>query len=720
MKVLIAEDDTVSLKVVQKTVEKLGHETLVGSDGVEAWELYRKDPDIDVVISDWMMPNMDGLELCHKVRGIEHHSYTYFIFLTALTGRDNLLEGLRAGADEYLTKPLDREQLQTRLIAASRVVSTHQHLHDDAEEDREQSNGDKGSTGDGVAGSPRQRRTGLGRKKVWDVLMERDRLTEEQLQQAIEAQKSDKRELGKVLVSLGFISTKDLAQAQAQRLGLDYAEPDESDVDREVVGLVSEKVLRKHDALPLRLEDGRLVVAMSDPTNLYAIEDLRIISGYRIRSVVVTEENLQWLQNRVFSTGAQISDVLEEATEAEDEHGDDLELGVESDPDAAPVIRLVSSILQRAVNEEASDIHVEPQPQELMVRMRIDGILHKLMSVPSKLQNGVTARLKILADLNIAERRVPQDGRFSVRLGGKKIDLRVATLPTVYGEEMVLRLLDTSSLQTDMSQLGFSSRALQSYREMFNKPYGTIIVTGPTGSGKSTTLYSTLDELNTPEKKIITVEDPVEYRLQGINQVQVNSKIGLTFASGLRSILRNDPDVVMIGEIRDPETAKTSIEAAMTGHMVLATLHTNDAPSALGRLTDMGVEPFLIASSVNCVVAQRLARRLCERCKQPVEIEREILESMDFSFEHAPEGGLRFHKAVGCRRCGESGYRGRLGIYELMLVTREIEEMILRRASTGEIAAAAERDGMMRLRDDGLSKAAEGLTSIEEVLRTVV
>ncbi|HEX2729000.1 MAG TPA: GspE/PulE family protein, partial [Rubrobacteraceae bacterium] len=386
----------------------------------------------------------------------------------------------------------------------------------------------------------------------------------------------------------------------------------------------------------------------------------------------------------------------------------------------APVVRLVGSVLQRAVGEGASDIHIEPQGQELKVRLRVDGVLREFMSIPQALQNGVISRLKILANLDIAERRIPQDGRFSVRLGGRKVDLRVASLPTVHGEEVVLRLLDTSNLQMNLTGLGFSPTVLRSYEEVYRRPYGAILVTGPTGSGKSTTLYATLSELNSPERKIITVEDPVEYRMGGVNQVQVNSRAGLTFASGLRSILRADPDVVMIGEIRDFETAKTSVEAALTGHLVLATLHTNDAPSAINRLTDMGVEPFLTASAVDCVIAQRLARRLCENCKRPVDIGKDALYEMRFPFGREPEEEFRFHEAVGCDRCGGTGYRGRLGIYEMMVVTEEIKELVLRRVSTGEIARAAEMNDMVRLRSDGLLKVAQGQTTVEEVFRTVV
>ncbi len=560
----------------------------------------------------------------------------------------------------------------------------------------------------------------LSRRKIGDILVSEGRITEEQLEQALAMQKHAPRELGKILLSLGHVKEADLAQALARRLRLDYIELTEHDVDRGAASLVGQTVLRKYGAMPLRVENRRLMVAMSDPTNIYALEDLRMISGYPVTPVVALEKDIRRVQNKLFAVSEEVSEFLEEAAaeSAEEDYGE-LELGVEASPDEAPIIRLVSSILQQAVGDGASDIHVEPQGREVVVRMRVDGVLREAMSIPPKLQSGVITRFKILANLDIAERRVPQDGRFSVKLGGQKVDLRVASLPTVYGEKVVLRLLETSSANVALTELGFAPEVYERYGEIFRRPYGTILVTGPTGSGKSTTLYATLNQLNSPDRNVITVEDPVEYRMRGINQIQTNPKAGLAFASALRSILRADPDVIMIGEIRDFETAKIAVEAALTGHLVLATLHTNDAPGALSRLTDMGVEPFLTASAVDCVIAQRLARRLCERCKEPVELEKEILAGLQFPFEHAPEGEFHFHKAVGCDWCGGSGYRGRVGIFELMVVTKRVRDLILRRSSTDEIVHAAEEEGMVRLREDGLLKAARGITTIEEVLRVV-
>ncbi|MEJ7818765.1 MAG: ATPase, T2SS/T4P/T4SS family, partial [Rubrobacteraceae bacterium] len=567
---------------------------------------------------------------------------------------------------------------------------------------------------------PKSRKVRVGGGKIGDILVEQGKITDIQLEEALLMQQTDARELGQILISLGFISKVDLARALGVRLRLEYIELTETDVDKAVAALVDQKVLRKHGVIPLRLENGRLIVAMSDPTNIYAIEDLMMISGYPVTPVVALEQEIQQVQNKIYAMGEEVTEFLEEAgKEAISENFDEIDLGKAS-PDEAPIIRLVSSILQQAVGEGASDIHIEPRARELTVRMRVDGVLREVMAIPPKLQNGVIARLKIVANLDIAEKRVPQDGRFSVKLGGQKIDLRVASLPTVFGEKIVLRLLDTSNAEIALTALGFPVKVYEKYEQIFRRPYGAILVTGPTGSGKSTTLYATLNELNSPEKNIITVEDPVEFRMRGINQMQTNPKAGLTFASALKSILRADPDIVMIGEIRDFETAKIAVEAALTGHLVLATLHTNDAPGALSRLTDMGVEPFLTSSAVDCVIAQRLARRLCANCKQPTEIEDPVLDEANFPRDIIGDEGFNFYKAVGCDRCGGSGYKGRVGVYELMVVGDEIKDMILRRASTGEIGRAAEQQGMVRLRDDGMLKVAQGLTTMEEIFRTIV
>lgn len=552
------------------------------------------------------------------------------------------------------------------------------------------------------------------------ILVSEGRISEEQLRLATEAQR-DNRSLGDTLVSLGYVTTTDLARATAQRLKLDFVELTEHDVDRDLLTIVDQRILRKHGVMPVRVVDEHLLVAMSDPKDLYALEDLRMISGYPVTPVVATEEDIRKVQDKLLTLGDGVSEFLEEAAldEPADDHGDML-LGEGAGADEAPIIRLVSSVLQRAVGEGASDIHIEPQAQEVKVRFRVDGVLREVMSIPQKLRGGVISRLKVIADLNIAERRIPQDGRFSVRMGGGKIDLRVATLPTAYGEKVVLRLLDTANVEADLTKLGFSDEYFEGYRKIFNRPYGAILVTGPTGSGKSTTLYATLNELNSPARNIITVEDPVEHRIPGLNQIQINPPAGLTFASGLRSILRSDPDVIMIGEIRDVETAKISVESSLTGHLVLATLHTNNAPGALNRLTDMGVEPFLTSSAVDCVIAQRLCRRLCGRCKQPTKLNREYLEQVEFPFDSVSEGEMSFFEPVGCDRCGGTGYKGRIGLFELMIVSEALRDQVVNRSSTSEMYRTAVEDGMIPLRSDGMIKAARGATTIAEVLRTVV
>jgi type IV pilus assembly protein PilB len=493
------------------------------------------------------------------------------------------------------------------------------------------------------------------------------------------------------------------------------------DVDPDVAGLVDKKLLRRYGMLPLRVEEGRLVVAMKDPANLHALDDLRMLSGYSISPVVVAASDLRRVFGQLFGEGDEVSELLEVASaEPPKENSEDVELREHHRASGAPTVRLVGSILRRAANDGASDIHLEPRGAELRVRFRVDGLLREVMSVPSALQGGVVARLKVLASLDIAERRLPQDGRFSANLDDGKLDLRVSTLPTTFGEKVVLRLLDNADLRMDLRGLGFSRKMLRTYEAVFRRPYGTILVTGPTGSGKSTTLYATLGELNATEKNIVTVEDPVEYRMHGINQVQVNPRIGLSFHSGLRSILRSDPDVVMIGEIRDRETAKTSVEAALTGHLVLATLHTNNAPAAVTRLTDMGVEPFLTASAVDCVIAQRLARRLCERCKRPAGMDEKTLRELGLHGKRFAGVKKDFHEAVGCERCAGTGYAGRIGVYEIMLVDETLRRLILQGASADQVAAAARKAGMIPLREDGLAKAAQGITTVEEVLLTVL
>jgi len=450
---------------------------------------------------------------------------------------------------------------------------------------------------------------------------------------------------------------------------------------------------------------------------VFALDDIRTITRMDIKPVVATASDIESAIRKYGQFDKNVEDI---ASEASAQTADDLEdlANIRAAVEEAPIVKLVNLLISQAVSDRASDIHIEPTERDIRIRYRIDGVLHEVMRSPKNIQNGLISRLKIMADINIAERRVPQDGRVGLVVGGKAVDLRVATLPTVFGEKIVIRILDKSNALLKLEDLGFVKGAYQRFEVGFRKPYGTILVTGPTGSGKSTTLYATLNIINDISRNIITVEDPVEYRLAGVNQVQVNNKAGLTFASALRSILRSDPDVILIGEIRDRETAMIAMEAALTGHLVLSTLHTNDAPSSLGRLVEIGVEPYLVASALDCVVAQRLARKLCEKCKEEYPPMKPELVEAGYSEEEQGEIKKLF-RPVGCQHCGKTGYRGRIGLYEVMNMSEEIERMAVERASSDDVKRMAVEQGMSVLREDGLEKARNGMTSLEEIFRVV-
>jgi type IV pilus assembly protein PilB len=551
-------------------------------------------------------------------------------------------------------------------------------------------------------------------KQLGQILLEEGLLTQEQLDRALEQHRNTPKSLGRVLIDLGFIRERDLVKALAQQVGLDFVDLSEYPVEATATTLLPEQLARRYRALPIAEHDGRLLVAMSDPANVYALDDIRSVTGRDVQPVVATAQDVEQAINKYAQLGDQVEAFAAEAAEQLEESQADVEAALED----APIVKLVNAIMTQAVTDRASDVHIEPMEKDVRVRFRVDGVLHEVMHSPKNIQNGLISRLKVMADLNIAEKRVPQDGRISMKVAGRQLDLRVATLPTVFGEKIVIRILDKSQALLKLSDLGFHTHAFDRFSASFNKPYGAILVTGPTGSGKSTTLYATLNILNNEDRNIITVEDPVEYRLAGVNQIQVNTKAGLTFASALRSILRADPDIVLIGEIRDRETAMISIEAALTGHLVLSTLHTNDAPSAITRLTEMEVETFLVASAVDCVVAQRLARKLCDRCRQAYAPEPgELVEA---GLPEARAGEVKeLFRPVGCPACSNTGYRGRMGLYEVMGMSEEIERMTVERASSDAIRVVAIKQGMRTLRDDGLDKAIRGLTSIEEIARVV-
>ncbi len=554
---------------------------------------------------------------------------------------------------------------------------------------------------------------------IGEILVGKGLVTREQLDKCLQKQKGSSKRLGEIFVQEGILNQDQLNQALAERLGVEHVGLAEYQVDSLAANMVPEKLARRYGAIPIKfLDENTLQVAMVDPTNVFAIDDLRMITGYDIRPAIASAEDVFGLIAKLHRLGDAVD---EELAQEKDDYLAEAPVSADIRDAAAeaPIIKLVNGVITQGVDDGASDLHFEPQEKELVIRFRIDGVLHEIMSVPKRMQAGVLSRIKVMADMDIAERRIPQDGRIGLTVGGKPIDVRVASMPTVYGEKIVLRLLDKSSVLLGLSDLGFSGKALARFEKAYRKPYGAILVTGPTGSGKSTTLYATLNVLNSREKNIITVEDPVEYRLPGINQTQINPKAGLTFASGLRSILRSDPDIVMVGEIRDKETARIAIESALTGHLVLSTLHTNDAPGALTRLSEMGVEPFLTASAIECVLAQRLARRLCRHCRKPFEPSDEALKQGGFP-EDVLGQGITIYRATGCPRCNNTGYKGRLGIYEVMLVSEAIERLTIERKSADEISRVAQAEGMVSLREDGIQKVLDGLTSVEEIGRVIV
>ncbi len=558
-------------------------------------------------------------------------------------------------------------------------------------------------------------------KKVGNILIENGSITREQLKKAVEMQKTAatnglKKPLGKALVELGYTTEENVTRALAASAGVEYVSLEKYSLDNTAASLIEPDSARRYRSLPIGFKDDQLVVAMSDPNDILAIDDIRLITGYELKPVCVAESELK----AAIDNYSRSSNIMEDEAESRDD-----EPSLETDEvkvvDAGkPAVKLANMIFIQAVRDGASDIHIEPQERTLRIRFRIDGVLHEVMNPPYRLYPPLISRLKVMANMDIANRRIPQDGRISLKVDQKSIDFRVASLPASHGEKLTLRLLDRSASIITLPELGFPENKLKLFRKMINTPHGCVLVTGPTGSGKTTTLYAALAELNQVEKHIITVEDPVEYRLVGINQVHVNKQAGLTFASGLRSILRNDPDIIMVGEIRDRETARIAVESALTGHLVLSTLHTNDAAGAVTRLAEMDVEPYLTASSVIAVLAQRLVRLLCTQCREEYIISRdEVLSSApDFPLSKN-ESKIKLYKPVGCLRCSKTGYKGRIGIYELLIVSDKIKHLALKQGTTGEIAAQAVSEGMTTLQQDGFLKVKKGQTSFEETLRVL-
>ncbi|MDT0262593.1 GspE/PulE family protein [Jatrophihabitans lederbergiae] len=542
-------------------------------------------------------------------------------------------------------------------------------------------------------------------------------MSDEVIQHAMTTAELTSRPLRTVLIDDQLVTEFQLAQAVAEAYGVEAAELSSFPIEPAAMGRVPLTLARRHRMLPIAVTESTITVAVGDPGDVLALDDIRAATGLMVRPMVVTKDELNRLLDRYTRESTDLDQAA--AQIVADEGAASSSDGLNSVNEDAPVVRYVNALLERAITSRASDIHLEPSEYDLKIRLRIDGVLHEVDAVPRGIQAALISRLKILSGLDITERRVPQNGRITKELGGRSIDLRTATLPTVWGEKVVLRVLDTGSIDLELRKLGFTDDNYARFSASFSKPHGMVLVTGPTGSGKSTTLYATLGEIARPEVNVITVEDPVEYRMDGINQVQVNVKAGLTFAAVLPAILRSDPDVVLIGEIRDRATAQLAVEAALTGHLVLSTLHTNDAPSAMPRLVEMGIEPFLVGSSLDSVLAQRLSRRLCEWCKEAYAPQEKDLSGAQWPFEvfGKPEN---FWRPVGCRSCAQTGYRGRLAINEVMPVSEEIERLTVRHAAASEIKKVAIAEGMVTLRDDGLRKTMAGLTSLEEVLRVTV
>jgi type IV pilus assembly protein PilB len=567
--------------------------------------------------------------------------------------------------------------------------------------------------------------------RLGELLTKASLISQDQLKEALKAQKETGGKLGETLIRLGFVSEEDITECLSQQFGVPSINLAHFEIDASVIKLIPAEVARKYNILPVNKTGATITIAMADPTNVFAMDDIKFMTGYNVEPVVASELGIKAaIDNYYGSTSSlELKKVMEDLQQAESADlevlEDDEELDVEAlaeGAEEAPVVKLCNLILSDAIKRAASDIHIEPYEKEYRVRFRIDGILYEIMNPPLKLKDAITSRMKILAKLDISEKRLPQDGRIKLKMKlnekNKELDFRVSVLPTLFGEKIVLRLLDKDNLRLDMTKLGFEPESLAKFEEAIFKPWGMVLVTGPTGSGKTNTLYSALSKVNSPEVNIMTAEDPVEFNLPGINQVQMKESIGLNFAATLRSFLRQDPNIILVGEIRDFETAEIAIKAALTGHLVLSTLHTNDAPSTINRLMNMGIEPFLVATSVQLIAAQRLARRVCQNCKEAVDIAPQAL--LNIGFRKDEIGTFTVYKGRGCEKCNNTGYKGRVGLVEVMIIDDDIRELILSGGTAIDIKKKAAESGMISLRRSGLIKIKDGITTIEEVVRETV
>jgi len=569
-------------------------------------------------------------------------------------------------------------------------------------------------------------------QRLGDLLVKEKVITTEQLVQATKVQKESNCRLGSALVKLGFLTDEDVTNFLSRQYGVPAINLSYFEIDPSVVKLIPFETAKRYQILPLSRVGASLTIAMVDPTNVFAMDDIKFMTGFNIEPVVASESSIIEGIDKAYGTSKE--EELEQVMQSMNDLGEAADVEVQAEEqqielaeleraaDEAPIVKLVNLVLTDAVKRGASDIHMEPYEKEFRVRFRIDGVLQSIMNPPLKLRDSLTSRVKIMSKLDIAEKRLPQDGRIKIKVKlderSRELDFRVSTLPTLFGEKIVLRLLDKDKLMLDMTKLGFEEDSLMRFQRNISKPYGMVLVTGPTGSGKTNTLYSALSSLNTPDTNILTAEDPVEFNLPGINQVQIKEQIGLNFAAALRSFLRQDPNIILVGEIRDFETAEIAVKAALTGHLVLSTLHTNDAPSTISRLMNMGIEPFLVATSVNLIQAQRLIRRICPQCKEELHAPPQALIDLGFSKDEAES--MKTFKGKGCGNCNNTGYRGRIGLYEVMEITDELRELILIGASALELRKKAMEEGMITLRGSGLEKLRRGTTTVEEVLRETV
>lgn len=722
MKILVVEDDSVSALVLRKALEKLGHDVLVTGDGETAWQTLTGGAGrstgssaFRVIISDWMMPRLDGIELCHRVRSRPDLGYMYFILLTARGSSEDKHEAMDGGVDDFLVKPLDAGELVARLEVAKRTLA----LMEDVSQRSAQV----------LQLQSQLKRTEM---PVGNLLVKQGAITAEQLKQVQDQQARTGKNLTALLVANGYITEEEATRAHAAQIDMPYVAIADATVDMASMTLIDKEAALQHLMLPLAdppeksaLDPSLLRLAVADPWNIDAIDFVQRLTKRRVEPVLANVTALQLAIERAYQeSGNDNQKLVAETLEQTGELGFNItdersasELIKESDQ--APVIRLMNQILSDAARRRASDIHVEPYEKNFDIRFRIDGELHVIQTLPRALLATLVSRIKIMADLDITERRLPQDGRISTTLDNRRLDFRISTLPVQFGERVVFRILDRASASLTMDQLSFSDRNRAAFEGMIRHPHGIILVTGPTGSGKTTTLYATLNALKSPTTNILTCEDPIEYQLDRIGQSAVNEKAGLTFASQLRALMRQDPDIILVGEIRDAETAETAFRAALTGHLVFSTLHCNEAAGAPTRLLDMGVPGFLISSGLLGVIAQRLVRRLCPHCRREFTPNQELTTRIE-AMSGTPFEGGPLYEAVGCRQCDNIGLRGRMGAHEVMVMNDQLRALCMKDSDTAAVRQVAWQSGMVPLVRDGLEKARQGLTTFEEVQRKLI